>query len=397
MVVLLVVALRSAEQPDQPGAPPDLRNGRAFIQDNLWSTETHQYAVWVAPDGTPYAGRRPRGGPDWETVNLAQLRGNPLAAPTADDEHNVYAIAVDAGGGVHVAGNMHNDPLRYARSPSGGLAGWRNWPAPVRGEYVTYPAFVALPDGALLFFRREGIAGEGAIVLDALDPGATEWRSLGTVLDGRPSGEGPYLHHVAVDPRSGTIHLLFEWRAGRTTATNSDVGYARSTDGGRTWETSAGVPLRLPITHASAATVIDTAPTGTGLLNGGGLTVDAQGRPHGVVSFNQPGAGKSFEHIWLEEGRWQREGFDDLFFDGRPQIVGMPDGRVWVLGVRGGSVEAVDVSTDRERLGTREVAQVPVGWEVAYDSEALARFGRVEMLIPQGDRPHVVVAELAEP
>jgi BNR repeat-containing family member len=392
MAVLLVVALRSGEQAE-PAPRADLRNGRVFIQDNLWSTETHQYAVWVAPDGTPYAGRRRRGAVDWETVNLAKLRGNPLATPTEDDQHNVYAIGVDSGGGVHVAGNMHNDPLRYVSSPSGDLATWTRRPAPAAGEYVTYPAFLRLPNGTLLFWHREGIAGDGAIVLDALDPGAAAWRSLGTVLDGRPSGEGPYLHHVAVDPRSGTIHVLFEWRAGPTTATNSDVGYARSTDGGTTWETSSGTPLRLPITHASAETVIDTAP-GAGLLNAGGLTVDAEGQPHGVVAFDRPGPGRTFEHIWLEDGSWQREEIEDVFFDGRPQIVGMPDGRVWVLGVRGGMVEAVDVSTDRERVETREVARVPLGWEVSYDSTALARFGRIEMLIPDGDRPHVVEADL---
>jgi BNR repeat-containing family member len=393
MAVLLVVALRSGE-PSEPIPRADLRNGRVFIQDNLWSTETHQYGVWVAPDGTPYAGRRRRGTPHWETVNLSKVAGNALAAPTENDQHNVYSIALDAAGGVHVAGNMHNDPLRYVRSPSGDLSRWTNVPPPTAGEYVTYPAFVGLRDGTLLFWHREGIAGYGAIVLEALDPGATAWRSLGTVLDGRPSGEGPYIHHVAQDPRSWTIHLLFEWRAGRTTATNSDVGYARSDDGGRTWETSTGTPLRLPITHATAETVIDTLPAGTGLLNAGGLTVDARGQPHGVVTFSGRGGEKTFEHIWLDDGGWHREQLDDLFFDGRAQIVGMPDGRVWLLGVRGGMAEAVDVSTDRERLETRELAQVPVGWEVSYDSQALARFGRVEMLIPDGDRPQVVEADL---
>ena len=217
------------------------------------------------------------------------------------------------------------------------------------------------------------------------------------MIDGRPSGEFPYLHHIAVDPRSGVIHLLFVWRAGPEAVTNSDLGYARSRDGGHSWETSTGAPLRLPITHASAETVIDTVPAGSGLLHRGGLTVDVRGRPHGVVSFKRAGTGMAFEHLWLDQGSWRREQLDDLGFDGRPQIVGMPDGRVWLLGARGGTVEAVDVSVDRERLDAREVARVPLGWEVALDSQALARSGRVEMLIPQGDQPHVVEAELAEP
>ena len=75
----------------------DLRNGQVFIQDNLWSAGRHQYAVWVGTGGTPYAGQAPPAGPRWKIVNLARLPGNPLAAPTADDEHNVYAVGVDAG------------------------------------------------------------------------------------------------------------------------------------------------------------------------------------------------------------------------------------------------------------------------------------------------------------
>src|SRR5262245_42723955 len=91
----------------------DLRNGQVFIQDNLWTTRTHQYAVWVGDTGTPYAARRARGSQTWKIVDLAKLRGNPLGAPTADDLHNVYAIATDARGGVHIAGNLHLSPFRY--------------------------------------------------------------------------------------------------------------------------------------------------------------------------------------------------------------------------------------------------------------------------------------------
>jgi hypothetical protein len=43
------------------------------------------------------------------------------------------------------------------------------------------------------------------------------------------------------------------------------------------------------------------------------------------------------------------------------------------------------------------LAKVPVGWEAAYDSQALARSGRLEMLIPDGSAPHVVTADLAAP
>lgn len=392
--ILLALGLRPDSAPFAFLA--DLRNGKVFIQDNLWSTAAHQYAVWVAPDGTPYAGRRRRASDEWKIENLAELRGNPLVAPTAGDEHNAYAIAVDADGGVHVVGNMHGDPLRYVRSAAGGFGTWETRPAPAVDGDVTYPAFTALPDGTLLFWCRVGEAGRGRIVLNALDPGASVWRRVGTLLDGRPSGENPYLNHIAIDPRSGVIHLLFEWRSGGDVMTTNDVGYARSTDGGRTWETSDGTPLRLPITHASAETVIDTRPTGSGLENQGGLTVDARGRPHGVVVFDLPGGGQVVEHVWLDHGTWHREQLTDLGLDGRPQLAGTRDGRVWLLGVRGNELVAIDVTPGRERAPPQVLAPVPVGWEVNYDSQALARHGAVEMLIPEGERPHVVEARLTD-
>jgi hypothetical protein len=371
----------------------DLRNGQVFIQDNLWSTPKYQYAVWVGDGGTPFAARRARGSQSWKVVDLAKLRGNPLGAPTVDDTHNVYTIAADSGGGVHVSGNMHLSPFRYVNADAA-LGRWSTRPAPAGGPSVTYPAFTALPDGTLLFWRREGRAGEGKVLLDALDPGASAWRSLGTIIDGSPTGESPYLNHIAVDPRSGVIHLMFQWRSGPTVASTNDVGYAQSADGGRTWTTGDGTPLTLPITHSPASTIVDTEPTGSGLVNDGGLTVDSSGRPHGMVVYDRPNGERQWQELWLEGGTWHSKWFSDLDIDGRPQLAGTRDGRIWLLGARGSALLAIDVTPDRDPAPTQDVARVPVGWEASYDSQALALYGVVEMLIPDGDRPHVVLARL---
>src|SRR5262249_39290001 len=154
-----------------------------------------QFAVWVGPDGTPFAGMRQRCSATWQRVNLATLPGNPLHAPTGSDLHDVFTVAVDSLGYVHIVGNMHGQPLRYIRSSSPGeITTGMTPPMPGASDVITYPQLVRLPDGTLLFWRREGVAGNGRILLDALDPGATAWRLVGTVLDGRPTGESPYLH-----------------------------------------------------------------------------------------------------------------------------------------------------------------------------------------------------------
>ena len=390
IVVIIALGLRSEPPPDA-----DLRNGQVFIQDNLTSAGGREYGVWVAPDGTPYAGQRSGDG-EWDVIDLGGLPGNPLAAPTGDDTHNVYVVGIDSRGSVHVAGNMHDEPLRYVRSASGRLAGWRVEPGPRSAKRVTYPAFTALPDGTLLFWRRVGIAGRGHVLLDSLAPGAARWRSLGTVLDGRPTGESPYLNHIATDERTGTIHLLFEWRATEDPATTNDVGYARSRDGGRTWERSDGTILRAPITHDTAEAVIDTLPSGSGLLNSGGLAIDAGGRPHGVVARQPPTGEPVFEHVWLDDGVWQRARLDDLGLDGRAQLAATPDGHIWLLGVDASEVKAIDITPGVDGETERTLTQVPVGWAVNFDTRALARTGALRMLIPDGSEPHVFEASLAD-
>ena len=124
------------------GPPPDLLNGRAIIQDNLWSTPTHQYAVWVATDGTPYAGRRRAGQLRLEDGEPGEAARKPACG--ADRRRRAQRVR-DRGrlrGGIHVSGNMHNDPLHYVSSPGGDLDHWRGEPTPANWSSVTYPAFV---------------------------------------------------------------------------------------------------------------------------------------------------------------------------------------------------------------------------------------------------------------
>jgi hypothetical protein len=381
------VDLGSAEAAAVPDA--DARNGQSYIQDNLWTAGDRQYAVWVAPDGTPFAGARRRCAEEWQRVDLGRLPGNPLAAPTDPDPHHVYAVAVDAAGYVHVAGNAHGTPLRSIRSERpGDVAAWQPDPVPGTAR-STYPQFARLPDGTLLLFHRAGTSGDGTIDLAVLDA-AGEWQARGPVIDGRPSGESPYLHRVAVDSRTGDIHLLFEWRGSEAASTTNDVSYARSLDGAVTWETSSGRPLEGPITHATAETVVDTPPDGSGLINGGGLAVDREGRPHAVVTFGPP-ARAALEHVWHDDERWRRESVAGLA--GRPAVAATPDGRVWAIGTAGGRLAAIELTAGTGRQV--RAAAVPDGWEVTLDSQAVVLDGSVQTLLPDGDEPRVVAVPLS--
>jgi hypothetical protein len=392
-VVVAAIQFGRAEDESPPAA--DLRNGRVFIQDNLWSTDDAQYATWVDSQGTPYVSKRPRGDDDWEVVEVAGLPGNPLDAPTVDDPHHVHVLGVDAEGHIHVMGNMHRDPLRYVRSTRpGDITEWE--PADVAGDasHVTYPKLVRLPDDTLLFFRREGTPGDSGILLDALPPGADGWEHVGTVLDGRPSDEIPYIHRVAVDPSSGAIHLAFMWR-GRPFPepdTNNDVGYARSDDGGRTWRTSDGRVLARPMTHEDAEILVDTVPRHSGLLNNGGMAVDAEGHPHMLVRFDRPTGDRFILHLWFDGVEWQRQLLDGSTVDGRPTVAATPDGRVLLLGTRGTELRVQEITPGGDDH-SESFGRVPAGWEAVYDTQALETEGSLEVLVPDGDEPRVLVAD----
>jgi hypothetical protein len=389
LLVVAALAILVSAFTRSTAALPDLRNGQAFIQDNLWSTEQAEYAVWVDTDGRPWAGKRQHEDERWQTADLSLLPGNPLAAPTEDDTHNVYAIAVDSLGDVHVAGNMHGDPLRYVRTTRpGDLSSFEASQLAGPTESMTYPQFVAAPEGHLLFLRREGSPGDKRLVADRLERGGQDGRSLGPVVDGLALSERPYPHHLALDAMTGRLHLLVVWRGTQDVETNRDVSYAVSPDGGLTWQTSDGSPLVVPMTHATMELALRTGPK-SGVLNQGGLTTDAAGRPHAAVLFDPPGRERRIVHLWNDGAGWRTRDLAGDLVDGRPSIASLADGRLMLLGARDGTVQAVDITRGRSPAASSLVA-VPEGWEATYDSQRLVREGRLSMLIPGGPQPRVV-------
>lgn len=391
---------------DQSGAPPSVGaaqvltlpspvaltppwNGRAFINDNLWTHGDLQFAVWVDPGGNPIVGRRPAGEGNWQTSNLGDLAGNPLGAPTRPDEHNVYAIAVDAAGHIHVAGNMHGSPLRYVRSTGPLGTEWE------RGEMVgseedsvSYPAFVQAPGGDLLFFYRDGQAGEGDVILNRLDAASGAWRRVATLIDGRSSGESPYLQRVAVDSVRGVVHVMFLWRSGAEAAGNRDASYLRSDDGGTTWRGSKGLPVALPVTHETPDVVAPTTRDAPLLLNQGGLAVDPEGHPHALfrVQRARRGSRSGVLHVWWDGTSWRSEHLSGLG-DGRPAVVGNGRDPLLALWSESRSRDRSDLVVARlagEHLsGRRSLARLASGdWEPTFDATALAGTSQLRVLVP---------------
>ena len=168
----------------------------AGLQNTLVTEKGVQYAAFYAADATLVLARRDVGSDAWTTVRTG-LRG------TVADAHNTVAIAVDGAGVLHVAWDHHGGPLNYRRGTAPGSLelGPAEKMTARREDRVTYPSFLRLPDGDLLFLYRDGSSGRGDLVLHRYDVETRRWspvqarlvdgegkRSAYASADGRPPG-----------------------------------------------------------------------------------------------------------------------------------------------------------------------------------------------------------------
>jgi hypothetical protein len=204
------------------------------------------------------------------------------------DSHNYITMAVDAGGHLHLSGNMHCVPLLYFRTAKPRDIGSFEAVPQMVGSHekqCTYPRFMTGPKGDLVFHYRDGRSGSGREIYNTYDLGSKAWRRLLDVplIDG-----GGEMNTYAVGPvrgPDGAYHLCWVWRDSPDCATNHDLSYARSEDLVR-WETAAGRAVGLPLKIETEGLIVDPVPPGQGLINMGvALGFDARSRP--VISYHK--------------------------------------------------------------------------------------------------------------
>ncbi|RAV29568.1 BNR repeat-containing protein [Sinomicrobium soli] len=271
-------------------------NTVVFRKNALTTHKEQQFTAYYDPEGALVLGRRRLGDTEWDTVRTP-YRGH------AADAHNTISIAVDGEGYLHVAWDHHNTRLRYARSrvPFGLELGEE---IPMTGkeeDRVTYPEFYRLPGGDLLFFYRSGASGRGNLVINRYDREKRQWEQLhSNLIDGE--GQRSAYWQASVDHR-GTIHLSWVWRETYDVATNHDLCYARSHDGGLHWKTSEGKPYELPVTK-NTAEYAWKIPQGSGLINQTAMTVDQRGVPY-IATYWKSNGTPQYQVIYKEEKQWK--------------------------------------------------------------------------------------------
>jgi hypothetical protein len=376
-----------------PGWANNSVNAVVFRKNALASHGDTQYIAYYDNDACVVLGKRKLGGTRWE-LRRTQYRGN------ARDAHNSISIMVDGAGVLHMAWDHHNDPLRYAHATApGSLLMTDRLPMTGRDEHaVSYPEFHRLPDGNLLFLYRDGGSGRGNLVVNRYDAGTGKWIRL---HDNLVSGEGRRNAYwqAYVDDR-GTVHLSWVWRESPDVASNHDMAYARSRDGGVTWERSDGVAYGLPVTAASAEYAAHIAQ-GSELINQTSMAADRDGNPYIASYWRAAGEAVPQYHVLYRAGNaWRR--FDLPYRTtpfslggmgtkaipiARPQImVKQRNGKPAALLVyrdeeRGSKVSVADIPDfTQPRWHVHDLTKTPVGaWEPSFDTELWRRTGELHL------------------
>jgi hypothetical protein len=289
----------------------------------------HQANSSYAYNNTIWVARRTVGTKKWEVFRTGDPSVGPaFTANAITDDHDTIAFGIDGEGYMHLSWGMHNSGTNSAGTVNGdGLYHYARSTAPVTGTNaitfgadthnltgneteVTYPQFLTMPNGDLLYFYRVGGAGGGS------GNGNSYWNrySLAThtwsnvlvsgttpvpLIDGISYSYNGYPNMPCMDA-NGNLYVAWTWRYSPAFETNENIAFAKSSDFGVTWKRwSNGSTYTLPLaekyvsgttpsTNNVAEQVLNIAQNSS-LINQAGMCLDDQGVPV-LATWWAPGA-----------------------------------------------------------------------------------------------------------
>jgi hypothetical protein len=253
---------------------------------------------------------------------------------------------------------------------------------------VTYPEFYRMPNGNLIFLYRDGESGNGSLVVNQYDIKTKTWRQLqSNLIDGE--GQRNAYWQACVDTK-GWIHISWVWRETPDVASNHDLCYAFSKDGGVTWQKTNGEIYKLPIT-ASNAEYAFHIPQQSELINQTSMFADSDGHPYIATYWREEGATIPQYHlVYKTNNGWKKEVLDfrktSFSLSGagtkripisRPQIIAwkiknhLSAALIFRDEERGNRVSATITSDlGKSKWSIMDLTHTSVGsWEPTYDTE----------------------------
>lgn len=269
-----------------------------FRKNALTTFKDHQFISYYDDEGFLVLGKRKLYSSLWEIVKTP-YKGY------VKDAHNSISIAIDGKGYLHVSWSHHNTQLRYAKSkkPLSLELGLETFMTGKQEFKITYPQFYNLPNGNLLFMYRSGASGRGNMIINAFDVKNQKWTQIQqNLIDGENQRSAYW--QAAID-NNGAIHVSWVWRESWDVSTNHDLCYAKSVDGGLTWQKSNGEKYTLPIT-AKNAEYAWKIPQESSLINQTAMTTDANGNPY-IVTYWSENDIPQFQLVYLENAVWKKQ------------------------------------------------------------------------------------------
>lgn len=335
-------------------------NGRSFQQYPLTTHGNHQYVVYVNSDRQICVGRRELPTGDWEVIRFDDY------AFEGFNSHDTSVIGVCANDGtIHLAFDHHREDLNYRVSKPGVATHPENHPwdaslfLPVtdelvplgKQEEVTYPRFIAMPDGNLMFYRRDVTSGNGDSVIRVYDGKKGQWRDSHGKIVARDIGlfvhEGEvsqyrYAYFNAIRYSGDRLHASWVWRDRfkRTDVNHQhDLCYMYSDDDGLSWHNSDGELIGLvgtnPVHLDSPGLTVHPIPVFSGVSNQNGHYAYPDGSVHVILprfpeGTSGPDARRMYHHHWRDaSGKWHVE---EMGFEGsRPEVVGDDDRNLYLI------------------------------------------------------------------
>ncbi|MFD2337189.1 BNR repeat-containing protein [Pedobacter mendelii] len=358
-------------------------NAVVFRKNSLVTFKNYQYAAYYDAEQFVVLAKRATGAKVWQSKRT-QYTGD------ATDAHKSISIIIDGSGFLHVAWGQHNNSLNYAKGISVGSLelGEKLSMVAEKENKVSYPEFYKLPTGDLLFFYRDGGSGNGNLMINRYSVKKKSWQRI---QDGMIDGEGKRNAYwqVAID-KSGALHLSWVWRESPDVASNHDLCYAKSLDGGLTWQKSTGEKYRLPIIESNAEYALKI-PQKSELINQTSMYADACGNVFIAGYWRDVPDTVPQYHIVFNDGQsWKvnnlsfRKTAFSLSGGGtkkipisRPQIIVWPNNKRYAAGIlfrdaeRGNKASIAinqDIKTNKwqiEDLTTESAGD----WEPSYDTE----------------------------
>jgi hypothetical protein len=288
-------------------------NGCSYQQDAISSYNGWQYTAYYNSNRQVCVARRQLPSGNWQILTLTDY------TQSTNDAHNTISLGIAPGNGtLHLAFDHHDATLHYRKSTTGVATnpGGITWSASLFGAVtsqlvsgttitgLTYPRFVATPQGDLQFEARLGSSGNGQDYLWEYKCSTGAWTSLGLYIS-NPNGGNAYINGIHYD-KSGRLHVTWVKRDTPDATTNHDLHYIYSTDNGRTWRNNSGSVIGT--TGSDPVTIEEpkfwNIPNNSGLINQEAQTIDSQGRVHLLMRKTVNGTNYQF-HYWRgTDGVW---------------------------------------------------------------------------------------------